>query len=147
MAEWTKADSEELRKLADNATPGEWDASISGATIGVNIGGPSISTQFGQERVAWVMMSKDADFIIASRTAVPRLLDYVEELDENNDDLKNEVRALKISEGLLMDAISKLRAVVVAAKTVSEKCICALESEYHVDDLREALSALEKDSK
>lgn len=63
MAEWTKSDSEKLRKLAEKATPG---------------------TCYGDaidEKV----------FLDYARTDVPRLLDHVEALEAENEKLKAEL--------------------------------------------------------
>ena len=140
---WTKADSEELKKLVANASLGPWYA----------FGDKGIEANL--EAIAMCNLAndvdKDRDFIVAARTAVPRLLDHVDKLEAKNSKMRAIVDGgIEVLEGCiatLKAENAKLRKVVEAAKSVDENC--AEGGKFPIQfchvRLREALSALEKE--
>ena len=133
MSQWTKTDSEELRKLVEKATPGKWITRKIDPEHGVLY----VQTQTGATR-------QDFLFIDMARTAVPLLLDHVEKLEAENEKLTtivmggNEVLDAAIL--ALTAENAKLRKVVEAAKKFIANTVTG--NQEHCD-LEEALSELE----
>ncbi|NJO18777.1 MAG: hypothetical protein HC838_00125 [Spirulinaceae cyanobacterium RM2_2_10] len=86
----TKEDLKALRELANRATPGPWQSSNGFSFPGSCIEG--VSKQFKVDVIVCdgtydskfngVQRKNDAEFIVASRTAVPKLIDDIEELQK-----------------------------------------------------------------
>lgn len=66
-------DRDELRKLAEAATPGPWE--VHGSLIGIGRAKPDFGQTWG---VCW---RQDIEFICASRQAVPELLDALDKAE------------------------------------------------------------------
>ena len=80
-AAWAKLiDREYLRELASGATPGPWENVWEEADEWYSITGQSYE-EFVCPEVATLTDETDADFIAASRTAVPALLDALDQAE------------------------------------------------------------------
>ena len=140
---WTKADSEELRKLVEKAAEGPWK-SESGGLSDLNF------VNHEDDQVAYGVNDANATFISSARTAVPKLLDRVEELENIISEIGlpqalASIERLENTTEKLEAENEKLRAVAEAAKFVDRDCAEGGETpgqNCHVK-LREALSALE----
>jgi hypothetical protein len=78
---------DELEKLADQATPGPWAACTSYNELGAAAEGPfhEVLGDYSESRETWedklARAQLDAEFIAASREAVPRLIARVREFE------------------------------------------------------------------
>lgn len=82
-------DTKELRALEAKATPGPWYGRPSFLTDTFQIHGER------QVVVAGVSRGRDAEFIIASRNAIPALLDELDRLREEGEKLVGVLRAAR----------------------------------------------------
>ena len=109
-------DRDRLRELAENATPGPW--SYSGEILGL-----PCSTVFAGDpkrtHAAYVaaMGPHDGEFIAAARTAVPALLDMLDQAEQRIRDLTQEVRDER---GACLDQIEQVQARDARIKAVED---------------------------
>lgn len=86
-----QTDRDQLRALASAATPGPWEADYSGEN---NYSIKSPGTEWG-DGYAWVSDPSNAEFIAAARTAIPVLLDQLEQAERDRDWLFRSSRLAK----------------------------------------------------
>ena len=86
-----QTDRDQLRALANAATPGPWEADYSGEN---NYSIKSPGTEWG-DGYAWVSDPSNAEFIAAARTAIPVLLDQLEQAERDRDWLFRSSRLAK----------------------------------------------------
>lgn len=104
-------DYDELQRLADAATPGEWVASPGGYVYREE---PEIHDRFDvlDTNIATAHESAaDAEFIAASRSAVPNLLDRVRELEAADDIGSETIVRVAMERDAALSTIAKVREV------------------------------------
>ena len=135
---------DQLRALADKATPGPWETWDCMPTRPHDFA----VVLFGGERnlpavyiTDWCVAGPDAEFIAASRTAVPQLLDQLDAAEQRIRDLTQEVRDER---GAALDQMEQVRirdTRIRAVEDVLEEPDAMIGTRPHVtvDRIRRAL--------
>lgn len=100
---------DQLRALANAATPGPWE--VHGSLIGIGRAKPDFGQTWG---LRW---RQDIEFICAARTAVPQLLDQLDAAEQRIRDLTQEVRDER---GAARDQMEQVRIRDARIKAVRE---------------------------
>ena len=116
---------DQLRALADAATEGPWE--VHGSLIGIGRAKPDFGQTWG---LRW---RQDIEFICAARTAVPQLLDH---LDQQERELDSWMTRAYEAEGKLWKAEARIKAVqdlIDQADAMGEWAITCTRLQWAID--------------
>ena len=116
---------DQLRALADAATEGPWE--VHGSLIGIGRAKPDFGQTWG---LRW---RQDIEFICAARTAVPQLLD---QLDQQEAELDSWMARAYEAEGKLWKAEARVKAVqhlIDQADEMGEWAITCTRLQWAID--------------
>jgi GAF domain-containing protein len=131
----TPEEFQAARALADAATPGEWGALyVQGDAQrrthpngGLNVNSPA-AWSVGPEARTMMQAKRDAEFIAAARTLVPRLLDALEQAQAEAEMFKDVRYPHNVAAALTERAERAEAAVLEARKLLAEALDLAAES-------------------